>query len=92
MFTNLDFIHQRIYYGFLIENNHQEYSVLLVAVAAKLPCGLFINKTSGHKVNPNLSITNSSNIRDMIEKVLGYALYTTVEQYGCQDLSIALNQ
>jgi hypothetical protein len=32
MFTNLDFIHTRICYGFLNENNHQEYSVLLVIV------------------------------------------------------------
>jgi hypothetical protein len=29
----LDFIHTRICYGFLNENNHQEYSVLLVAVS-----------------------------------------------------------
>jgi hypothetical protein len=33
MFTNLDFIHTRICYGFLNENNHQEYSVLLAAVS-----------------------------------------------------------
>jgi hypothetical protein len=33
MFTNLDFIYTRICYGFLNENNHQEYSVLLVTVA-----------------------------------------------------------
>jgi hypothetical protein len=33
MFTDLDFIHARICFGFLNENNHQEYSVLLVAVA-----------------------------------------------------------
>jgi hypothetical protein len=32
MFTNLDFIHIRICYGFLNENNHQEYWVLLVTV------------------------------------------------------------
>jgi hypothetical protein len=32
MFTNLDFIHTRICYGFLNENNHQEYSVLFVTV------------------------------------------------------------
>jgi hypothetical protein len=32
MFTNLDLIHTRICYGFLNENNQQEYSVLLVAV------------------------------------------------------------
>jgi hypothetical protein len=29
----LDFIHTRICYGFLNENNHQGYSVLLVTVA-----------------------------------------------------------
>jgi hypothetical protein len=32
MFTNLDFIHTRICNGFLNENNHQEYSVLLITV------------------------------------------------------------
>jgi hypothetical protein len=32
MFTNLDFIHTGICYGILNENNHQEYSVLLVTV------------------------------------------------------------
>jgi hypothetical protein len=32
MFTNLDFIHTRICYGSLNESNHQEYSVLFVAV------------------------------------------------------------
>jgi hypothetical protein len=32
MFTNLDFIHTIICYGFLNENNHQEYLVLLVVV------------------------------------------------------------
>jgi hypothetical protein len=30
MLTNSDFIHTRICYGFLNENNHQEYLVLLV--------------------------------------------------------------
>jgi hypothetical protein len=32
MFTNLDFIHTRICYGFLNENDHQEYSVLFVTI------------------------------------------------------------
>jgi hypothetical protein len=32
MFTKLDFIHTRICYGFLNENNHQEYLILLVAL------------------------------------------------------------
>jgi hypothetical protein len=32
MFTNLDIIHTRISYGFLNENNHQEYLVLFVTV------------------------------------------------------------
>jgi hypothetical protein len=32
MFINLDFIHTRICYGFLNENNHQDYSVLFVTV------------------------------------------------------------
>jgi hypothetical protein len=32
MFINLDFIHTRICYGFLNENNQQEYSVLLMTV------------------------------------------------------------
>jgi hypothetical protein len=32
MFTNLDFIHTRICYGFLNEDNHQEYLILLVAI------------------------------------------------------------
>jgi hypothetical protein len=32
MFKNLDFIHIGICYGFLKESNHQEYSVLFVAV------------------------------------------------------------
>jgi hypothetical protein len=35
MFKNLDFIHTRICYGFLNENNHQEYSVLFVIVDLK---------------------------------------------------------
>jgi hypothetical protein len=32
MFINLDFIYTRICYGFLNENNHQDYSVLFVTV------------------------------------------------------------
>jgi hypothetical protein len=32
MSTNLDFIYTRICYGFLNENNQQEYSVLLIIV------------------------------------------------------------
>jgi hypothetical protein len=32
MFIDLDFIYTRICYGFLNENNHQEYSVLFVTV------------------------------------------------------------
>jgi hypothetical protein len=32
MFTNLDFIHTRICYGFLNESNHQEYSVFFVVL------------------------------------------------------------
>jgi hypothetical protein len=35
MFTNLDFIHTRICYGFLNESNHQEYSVLFVAISIR---------------------------------------------------------
>jgi hypothetical protein len=38
MFTNLDFIHTRICYGFLNESNHQEYSVLFVIVRSFI-CG-----------------------------------------------------
>jgi hypothetical protein len=44
MFTNLDFIHTRLYYGFLNENNHQEYSVLLVTV-----CYNVVNACRWHK-------------------------------------------
>jgi hypothetical protein len=36
MFSNLDFIHTRICYGFLNENNQQEYSILLVNVVATI--------------------------------------------------------
>jgi hypothetical protein len=35
MFTNLDFIHTRVRYSFLNENNHQEYLVLLVVVSTR---------------------------------------------------------
>jgi hypothetical protein len=43
IFTNLDFIYTRICYGFLNENNHEEYSVLLVTV-----CGTMIMISNGH--------------------------------------------
>ena len=36
MFTNFYFIHTRIYYDFLNENNHQEYSVLFVIVIVSI--------------------------------------------------------
>jgi hypothetical protein len=36
IFTNLDFIHTRICYGFLNENKHQEYSILLVIYISKV--------------------------------------------------------
>ena len=32
MFTNFDFIHTRLCYDFLNENNHHEYSVLFIVV------------------------------------------------------------
>jgi hypothetical protein len=46
MFTNLDFIHTRICYGFLNENNHQEYSVLLVVLSTT-----FAEKEKGARTN-----------------------------------------
>ena len=32
MFTDLEFIHIRICYGFLNENNHHKYSILFVTI------------------------------------------------------------
>jgi hypothetical protein len=58
MFRNLKFIHTRICYGFLNENNHQEYSILFVIVArlARIPVALELT----HKIlGPFLPISTS---------------------------------
>ena len=43
IFTNVDFIHTKICYGFLNQNNHQECLVLFEIVGHRLLCYLYSN-------------------------------------------------